>query len=219
MNIPERRPLSPYYRHLRGNITDHIRKGPHRVLDVGCGAGVFGELLRKNGYAERVVGIEIDRQAADEAATRLTKVICADINRTGINTLLATENDGPFDYIICADVLEHLIDPWQAMAQLVTHLSPDGRLIASIPNVRHWSVWLPLLLKGHWEYKDAGIMDQTHLRFFTRKTMRELFTGAGLEIVAGRPLIGGKWRLVDRYSMHLLRDFVAVQWVLVGKHP
>lgn len=208
-----------YYRHRRENISAFLDKGGHRLLDVGCGAGQFGAYLKQHGYAAEVVGIEKDPKAAEEATAHLDQVFRVDLNGTTISELLAPAGieTGSFDVVVCADVLEHLVDPWQTLSGLSEYLAPGGKVIASIPNVRHWSVWLPLLLKGRWDYTDAGIMDRTHLRFFTRATMRELFVMAGLDVVEDRPLIGGKWRLLDTCSMHLLRELVAVQWVFVAK--
>ncbi|MBA3013507.1 MAG: class I SAM-dependent methyltransferase [Desulfobulbaceae bacterium] len=206
-----------YYQNRRENIAQFISKGNNRILDIGCGAGNFGSFLKQNNYASEVIGIEIDRTAADEALTKLDQVHCADLNRTRISELLIPPTNS-FDFVVCADVLEHLIDPWQTLYDLSTHLTPTGKLVASIPNVRHWTVWLPLIMNGKWNYVDAGIMDRTHLRFFTKISIQELFTTAGLDIIELRPLIGGKWKLVDQFSLQLLRDFITVQWVIVGTH-
>lgn len=121
-----------------------------------------------------------------------------------------------FDYIVCADVLEHLIDPWIVLSDLVSFLKPGGRIMVSLPNVRHWSIWLPLILRGHWEYRESGIMDRTHLRFFTRFSAIELLNNAGGDVAIYHPLIGGKWRLVNKFSVGLLEEFVAIQLVFVG---
>lgn len=200
------KPVNEYFRSRRVNLAESLVKGSNRVLDVGCGAGNFGAFLKQQGYASEVVGIEVNQQIADEALKNLDQVFCADLNYTKISNFFSPQKAILFDYIICADVLEHLIDPWQTLADLAGYLTPAGKIIASIPNVRHWSVWLPLVLNGSWEYKDAGIMDRTHLRFFTKKTMRQLFESANLDVVEMRPLIGGKCKIVDKYSLHLLRD-------------
>ena len=205
-----------YYQHRRENISKFIDKKESHVLDVGCAAGNFGAFLKNSGQASEVIGIEVDQQAADQAGRNLDKVYCADLNQTSVDEILGTSDKKPFDYIICADVLEHLVNPWQILGALALRLAPGGKIIASIPNVRHWSVLIPLLFQGKWQYLDSGIMDRTHLRFFTRTTMMQLFDDAGLNVSEIQPLIGGKWKLVDKYSLRLLRGFVAVQWVLVG---
>jgi O-antigen biosynthesis protein len=154
--------------------------------------------------------------AASEALTKLDQVLCANLNQTSVIDVLKDFDKASFDYIVCADVLEHLIDPWKVLAELVTYLKPNGRFVTSIPNVRHWSVWLPLILRGHWEYREAGIMDSTHLRFFTRRSAAALLNGAGLNILVYQKLIGGKWRILDKFSIGLLTEFISIQLVFVG---
>lgn len=123
-----------------------------------------------------------------------------------------------FDYIVCADVLEHLIDPWKVLTELVTYLKPSGRLVVSIPNVRHWSVWFPLILRGRWEYRDVGIMDKTHLRFFTRVTGVKLIEGASSKVVECRPIIWRRSeRLLNKVSLGLFDGWLASQLVFVSE--
>ena len=211
-NLPE----FSYYSNVRRDLAQYVVKGNHRILDVGCGAGYFGEYLKLHGHAAEVVGIEIDTAAANEAATKLDCVLCANLNESSIVEVLKDFDKAKFDYIVCADVLEHLIDPWSVLSDLVTFLKPGGQVMVSIPNVRHWSVWLPLILRGQWEYRNVGIMDRTHLRFFTRFSGIELLKRAGLDVAIYHPLIGGKWCLVNKFSMGLLEELVAIQLVFVG---
>jgi 2-polyprenyl-3-methyl-5-hydroxy-6-metoxy-1,4-benzoquinol methylase len=209
-------PIPPefsYYQNVRSDLAEYVEKGNHRILDVGCGAGYFGEYLKQQGCASEVVGIEINIIAAEEAITKLDHVLCANLNQTSVIDVLKDFDKASFDYIVCADVLEHLIDPWEVLAQLVSYLKPNGRLVVSIPNVRHWSVWLPLIFQGHWEYREAGIMDRTHLRFFTRVSAIELLNRAGLDVATYYPLIGGKSRLIHNLSMGLLKELLAIQLV------
>ena len=205
-----------YYRHIRADIAEYIVRGSHHILDVGCGAGVLGAYLKQQGCASEVVGIEIDTIIAKEASTKLDCVLCANLNQTSVVDVLKAFDKASFDYIVCADVLEHLIDPREVLAELVAYLKPNGRLVTSIPNVRHWSVWLPLILRGQWEYCESGIMDSTHLRFFTRCSAATLLSGAGLNIVAYKTLMGGKWRNLDKYTFGLLTEFISIQLVFVG---
>jgi 2-polyprenyl-3-methyl-5-hydroxy-6-metoxy-1,4-benzoquinol methylase len=207
-----------YYQHIRFEIFEHIAKGQHLVLDVGCGAGVLGAYLKQQGCASEVVGIEIDTIAAKEALTKLDRVLCADLNQTSVIDVLKDFDKASFDYIICADVLEHLIDPWKGLTELVTYLKLNGRLVTSIPNVRHWSVWLPLILRGQWEYREAGIMDSTHLRFFTRATGIKLIEFANLKIVECRPIIWRRSeRLLNRVTFGLCEGWLTNQWVIIGE--
>lgn len=207
-----------YYRHVRGEIAELIVRGKHRVLDVGCAAGVLGEHLKQQGCASEVVGIEIDTTSAKEALTKLDRVFCANLNQTSVDDVLKDFDRASFDYIICADVLEHLIDPWTILGDLVTFIKPGGRLVVSLPNVRHWSIWMPLVLKGRWEYCESGIMDRTHLRFFTRETSQKLIIGANLDVIECQPNIWrSSERLLSRITFGLFEGWLASQWVLVGK--
>lgn len=213
-----------YYRHVRNEIAEHVACGKHRVLDVGCAAGVLGEYLKQQGCASEVVGIEIDALAAKEASTRLDQVLCANLNHAGVIDVLSDFDKASFDYIICADVLEHLIDPWTILADLATYLKPDGQLVVSLPNVQHWTVWVPLILLGRWEYCEAGIMDRTHLRFFTRVSSQKLIIRTNLYVIECQPSVWRKSeRILNSITFGLLEGWFASQWILVGKagsgHP
>jgi GT2 family glycosyltransferase/SAM-dependent methyltransferase len=148
-----------------------------RILDVGCGGGALGALLKQRPGVE-VVGIEADLEAAERAATRLDTVLALDLEGLDAVPLPA----GSFDCIICADVLEHLLDPERTLAALLPCLSANGTLIASIPNVRHQEVVLDLLVRGRWQYAPAGILDATHLRFYTATEIAGLLDRLGLQL-------------------------------------
>lgn len=207
-----------YFRHIRYDVAEHIVSGKHRVLDVGCATGVFGEYLKRKGCASEVIGIEIDVLAAKEASTRLDRVLTANLNHAAVIDVLNDFDNASFDYIICADVLEHLIDPWAVLTDLAKFLKPGGRLVVSLPNIQHWSVWMPLILTGRWEYCEAGILDRTHLRFFTRATSQELIRRANLKMIECQPNIWRKSeKILNIVTFGLLEGWLASQWVLVGK--
>jgi SAM-dependent methyltransferase len=128
-----------------------VPAGARRVLDVGCGGGELGRLLKRRGHY--VAGIELVPAAAERARTILDQVACFDLE-----TDPPPFSPGSFDAIILADVLEHLIDPWRVLKQLVRLLSPGGRVIASVPNLQNWKV-LRRLLVGRWRYRERGITD------------------------------------------------------------
>lgn len=144
----------------------------HRVLEVGCWSGHVTRHLVDRG--NRVVGVEIDPTAARLAEDVADRVHVVDIDATPLSAL----EDGPFDVIVLGDVLEHLRDPAAVLADAVTLLTPDGRLVISVPNVAHVDVRM-MLLQGEWEYQPDGLLDRTHLRWFTRRSLRELLAGAG----------------------------------------
>jgi O-antigen biosynthesis protein len=150
---------------------------PGRVLDVGCGSGLFGQALLRRGAAE-VWGVEVGAERADAAGGRLSRVVCAAFP----TTQLVGER---FDLVVLADVLEHLPDPWDALAVCRQMLAPGGTVLLSVPNVSHYTVAWPLLL-GRWQYVDAGLLDRTHLRFFTPGSLAGALSQAGLEVVVWR---------------------------------
>lgn len=145
-----------------------------KVLDLGCWTGRFGEKLKKekNCY---VVGVDIDKQAVKIARKRLNKVILLDLDNP--EKLLKQTNE-KFDVIVMADVLEHLKKPSDVLLVNKKLLKDNGYLIASIPNIAYIGIRLKFLF-GKFEYQKTGILDETHLRFFTLKTSEELFKSAG----------------------------------------
>jgi SAM-dependent methyltransferase len=144
-----------------------------RVLEVGCSVGHVTEHLVAND--NEVVGIEIDPAAAEEARRYATAVHVADLDRTPLDDLV----QGPFDVVLFGDVLEHLRDPSSALDAACRLLADDGHIVVSIPNAAHADLRL-MLLEGRWEYQEHGLLDDTHLRYFTRDGLRSLLARSGL---------------------------------------
>jgi 2-polyprenyl-3-methyl-5-hydroxy-6-metoxy-1,4-benzoquinol methylase len=144
-----------------------------RLLDVGAGEGLLSRRLTERGW--RVTAIEAEAEVAGRGASHCERMIVADLNRE------LPPLDGPFDVILYADVLEHLIDSLAVLRRLNRHLAGDGAVVVSIPNVAHLWIRLMLLL-GRFDYDARGILDGTHVRFFTLRTARRLLTDAGLAI-------------------------------------
>jgi GT2 family glycosyltransferase/2-polyprenyl-3-methyl-5-hydroxy-6-metoxy-1,4-benzoquinol methylase/glycosyltransferase involved in cell wall biosynthesis len=172
-----------YFQHDRPEVRALVPPLATRVLDVGCGAGLLGGALRYR-RGVRVTGIEIDRVAAARAGEELDDVRLGDALDCMRSLPAAT-----FDAIVFADVLEHLAAPEQALVQARRLLTPGGVVVASLPNVRHWSV-LRQLLAGEFRYEAAGILDRTHLRFFTRASARRLFAEHGFDVTHAQ---GTRW--------------------------
>jgi 2-polyprenyl-3-methyl-5-hydroxy-6-metoxy-1,4-benzoquinol methylase len=151
--------------------------GGKRVLDVGCWTGdLSAEFARFN---PRVVGIEIDRDAAEQAKKVLDDVVVADVSELDFE---GTFGAGAFDVIVFGDVLEHVTDPVLVLRAAQAALSESGFVVASIPNVAHGSLRLRLL-RGDFSYTEVGLLDRTHLRFFTLESVHELFRDAGMAVV------------------------------------
>ena len=166
---------SSYYQFPRPDLMALIPTTANRVLDIGCGSGGFGESLKTRQEAE-VTGIERDPEAAACAKERLDHVILGDVEEMEFHF-----HENSFDCIVCGDVLEHLCDPVRMLRDVRAYLSPGGLLIASIPNVRHHSV-VAALLAGNWSYEPSGLLDDTHLQFFTRRNIDQLFELSGYRI-------------------------------------
>lgn len=208
--------LPRYFRYPRADVVDLVPRDRIRILDVGCAAGLVGAALKDRQPCE-VVGIEREPTVAAEARRRLDDVLELDLEAPSIDWP-ALFGAGRFDCLIYADVLEHLRDPWALLAAQRALLAPGGVVVVSVPNVRHYPVVLGLLLRGRWRYQDEGVLDRTHLRFFTRDSLLELLAGAGYavrelrrEVHASRPArwLGG---LCSRAS----RDFLARQFLVLA---
>ena len=177
------RPAEPsaYFACKRPEVRRLVSRRARRVLDVGCAAGELGQALKRRQGAE-VWGVEPNGEAAAAARRALDRVL-----EGTIEDALCALPQGHFDSIVAADVMEHLVDPERVLRELSGKLTPSGEVIVSLPNVRHWSV-LQELLGGSWEYRDAGILDRTHLRFFTRKSALALFEKTGYAVTGTTPV-------------------------------
>ena len=164
-----------YFECPRPEMLEYVPSLCRRVLDVGCGTGSFGASLRKRTGCE-VWGVESNAPSIPKAEENLDKVL---------HGYFGPELDLPagyFDCIVFNDVLEHMPDPASALALARALLSSGGRVVASIPNIRHFPTVWRLVICGEWEYKEFGILDKTHLRFFTRLSIIRLFQEAGFTI-------------------------------------
>ena len=162
----------------RGEVAPHIPAGVTSALDVGCGRGGFGATLRRAlGPGARIVGIEpVASQAERARSAGFDEVVC-DYFPTQDTSL------GTFDLVCFNDVLEHLVDPWQVLRETQDWLTPGGHVLAAIPNIQYWPAIIDLF-NGRWDYTESGLMDRTHLRFFTRKTIVELFDQSGYDVIS-----------------------------------
>jgi 2-polyprenyl-3-methyl-5-hydroxy-6-metoxy-1,4-benzoquinol methylase len=147
-----------------------------RVLDVGCAAGHVGRVLRERGCV--LWGVEIDADAAALAADAYERVVVGDVDELDLTSELAGLE---FDVVLMLDVLEHLKQPERALRQVRPLLPPGGKVIASIPNVTHAALRLELL-GGRFRYRETGLLDRTHLRFFDRHGVEELFKDGGFAV-------------------------------------
>lgn len=156
-----------------GQIIDLVGVG-RDVLDLGCATGYLAEALRARDC--RVSGVEYVAEAAEKARPFLDRLVVGDLNELD---LVAEFGAASFDVLVFGDVLEHLADPETVLRAAVPLLRPGGSVVISVPNVTHGSLRLALL-QGRWRYTDTGLLDRTHIRFFTRTSLLELLHAAGL---------------------------------------
>jgi SAM-dependent methyltransferase len=205
-----------YYSHARAEILPLWVRPQSRVLELGCGAGATIRMLRDRGLCRWAAGIEAHGPAAERARPHLDLLISGDADRT-----MPDIEPGSLDVLLCLDVLEHLVDPWGTLSRLAPLLKPDGALIASIPNLRFYPVTLPLILRGSWTYRDEGIMDRTHLRFFTWETIEGLMDSAGLTVdaVIRSGLEGKRSRILNALTFGCLRDLFVYRYLFRARPP
>jgi 2-polyprenyl-3-methyl-5-hydroxy-6-metoxy-1,4-benzoquinol methylase len=165
-----------YYCRDRVEMIEFIPDEARFILEIGCGEGCFSQLIKKTLKAE-VWGIELDAKAYELARLNLDRVLCGDINN-----LLPELPDEYFDCIIFNDVIEHLVDPFDTLEKIKSKLKKGGKVIASIPNMRYTRALFSLVVLKDWKYEKEGICDYTHLRFFTEKSIKRMFTQCGYNI-------------------------------------
>jgi 2-polyprenyl-3-methyl-5-hydroxy-6-metoxy-1,4-benzoquinol methylase len=208
-----------YENSSRDEMLPFIPRSAKSILDVGCSVGNFGSLLKAERSVE-VWGIEIDPEAARIAADRLDKVFIGPFNRD----LCVSER--AFDCIVFNDVLEHMPDPYSALEYAKGLLAENGCVVASIPNVRYFGNIWKLLVDGTWEYTDSGILDRTHLRFFTKKSICSTFDRLGYEIqkIEGinpvdwwEPHLRQKFRYLNFFLMKKIADMRWLQFAVVAR--
>lgn len=213
-----------YYQEARPELQALINAAGARILDIGCAAGELGAALKRAGAVE-VVGVELSEDAAAQARTKLDQVFHGNVEQLELPLEAAH-----FDYIIFADLLEHTVDPWQVLTTYSHFLKPGGHVIASLPNVRFHSV-ITRLLFNRWEYSDRGILDSTHLRFFTLPTIREMFARTGFDVeqvqhkyrlIEDQRRIGRAGALISRLFCRFLaplpwRHFFTHQYIIVAR--
>jgi 2-polyprenyl-3-methyl-5-hydroxy-6-metoxy-1,4-benzoquinol methylase len=151
------------------------------VLDVACGSGVHGAELKRL-YGHRVIGVDLSATSVEKAKTRLAEAYVADITHPELYPKFSRSK---FDIIVLSDILEHVGDPLDVIARHLPFLAPGGYLLISLPNIAIWNVRFGLLF-GRFEYQDTGTLDRTHMRFFTRGSLRQFLAEAGLEVRGSR---------------------------------
>lgn len=211
-----------YFEWSRMEMLPFVPSNCRRVLHVGCGGGTFGESLKRTRKVE-VWGVEPVRSAAQKAARKLDHVIEGPFNpETGLPA-------GTFDCVIFNDVLEHMLAPEEALRYARVLLTPGGVVVASIPNIRSFPTVWQLIFHARWEYEDAGVLDKTHLRFFTKSSIVNMFEReeyalesiSGINAYIGTPKTGRRlwmaYRLANALFLGKLDDMKFLQFAVVAR--
>jgi SAM-dependent methyltransferase len=209
-------PASAYFEGSRPEVANLVPESCRSILDVGCGFGGLGRQLRSRGFNE-LYGIEINPDATSKLEGIYTQHWIGDLEKLA----LPLPNES-LDCIIFADVLEHLVDPWGALCRYLGMLRTGGTAIVSVPNVRNVALLYRLLVKGRWEYEDSGLLDRTHLRFFTRDSVGTLVEGSGLSIDnwhVNRDHYTGGRKLLSSSLKLFVDDIDICQYIVVAHKP
>lgn len=185
------------------------------ILELGCGDGSTGTLVRSAGKATTYIGIELDPEAAARARTRLTDVIVGDIASLDLSA-----HRERYDAVIASEVLEHLVDPWDAVAKLAACLKCGGLFLASSPNLAHWRV-IARLIDGQFNHQETGVMDRSHLRWFTPHSYASLIQSAGLIVDQLRPVTppATRTKFINALTGYRLDHLFMTQIYVIGHKP
>lgn len=195
-----------YYDHNKAHAFDLIRVEPKSVFEIGCAKGSLLRRILDSG-ANRVVGVEYVDDIAAIARKRCpeAKIIAGDIEAIDSSDL-----GSDYDLVIANHVLEHLVNPDRVLQKLYGMLRTGGQFIGALPNIRHWSIARDVFFRGRWDYADEGILDRTHLRFFARKNIYELFQNAGFTKIEIIPDFGeGRASNLNKLTMGVIEDNLA----------
>jgi len=211
-----------YFSNIRMDVISLLPPEPgQKILEIGAGGGDTLLYIKENKLAGEVMGVDLlNLPDSNQQHPLIDRFQVADIEKECINA-----PGEHFDIIICADVLEHLADPWTAVNRIALHLKKGGRLIASIPNIREWKTLYRVIFWGDFRYDaKGGIMDKTHLRFFCKKNIKELISTDSLFPVCCTPNIllkevpeGKKRRMINRLTFGLFLDFLAIQYLCIAE--
>lgn len=213
--------INDYYAKIRRDLLPYIPSLTRAsMLDVGCGAGNTLCYLKEAGKIHEAVGVDFTMiPESNQQNPLLDRFIAADIQQQQLP--LTREH---FDILLCADVLEHLSDPWQVLRYLKQFLKKEGYLIISVPNIREFRVLNKIFLKGDFAYGPSGILDKTHLRFFCKKNIAGMVREAGFDIRTVAPgfktcPLQKRRKRFSQFTLGIFDQFLAQQYIVVARKP
>lgn len=205
-----------YYGKIRLDVYKLIDGNVNRILDIGCSSGNFAEYLLDQKRCKEAYGIELFPEAAKIAETKLTKVYCG-----AVEDAIKNLPDNYFDIIFFNDVLEHLVNPEEILKTVKSKLTENGKIISSIPNIMYFMVIYRLIMQQDFKYESSGVMDKTHLRWFTKKSIVRMFNNCGYQIqhMVGnydKNAIRKKFKIINWLSGGKINESAYVQWLSVA---
>lgn len=211
-----------YFSNVRMDIISLLTANPQqKILEIGAGAGNTLVYIKEKKLAAEVMGVELmNMPASNQQNKAIDNFQIADIEKENI----AAPKEY-FDIVICADVLEHLADPWTMVSKIASHLKSNGRFIVSMPNIREIKTIYKILYKADFKYEPSGgILDKTHLRFFCKKNIRQLLTTDNLQPIYNTPNFllksvpdGKKRRIINLLSFGLFENLLTVQYIFIAQ--
>jgi 2-polyprenyl-3-methyl-5-hydroxy-6-metoxy-1,4-benzoquinol methylase len=205
-----------YFSSDRKEMLKFIPQDAKRILDIGCGVGAFAEQLCS--VEREIWGLEPDHESAGKASEKLYKVISGKVEDN-----LAALPDHYFNIIVFNDVLEHLLYPWDILEKVKVKLASNGKLVCSIPNVRYIRNLGHVLVNRDWQYGETGILDSTHFRFFTKKSMINLFKNTNYKIISIKGINATRserlkaiYGLINLFTFFTNLDIIYLQFVVVA---
>lgn len=203
-----------YYATVQKEVVELVPDGAERILEIGCGTGLTASAIKnKSKNRVEIVGIEIEPDIAEKAKKNIDKVINADAERIEL-----PYDKGYFDCIIYAGILEHLRNPWDLLIKNLKFLKQSGYVIAIMPNIAHYRI-IKMLLKKEWNYRDRGILDDTHLRFFALKNIKAMFNKANLKIIEiiRRISASKQKKIINKVLFGIIADYLTEEYIILAK--
>lgn len=205
--------------YFTGARSDYIRQLPlqsaAKILEVGCGTGDTGMLALSEEKCGWYCGVELCESVAEEAKQKISEVVVGNVE-----SIAFPWPEKTFDVLIISEVLEHLVDPWKVLLRLHPLMKPGALVFSSSPNVSHYRI-IKMLLKGEWQLEDFGVMDRTHLRWFTPATYRKMFEECGYKVESIGPVTPMAWRtrVLNAVTLDRFRHAFFVQISLQARVP